>query len=240
MKLQNFELVRAPKLSEQIAQQLTTEIKKGAINEGEKLPSEATLSDRFNVSRTVVREAIACLEFDGLIEVKRGTRAVVASPHARKVFRIDYPVTLEDPKLAQLYELRMIIEGSAVVLAAKKRKKNDLLALEGCLRNMRDISIKERGAKGVAANVQFHLLIAEASKNDYLKEFMMFLNDKLAVMMTRDQKKIHKANLVEKIHEEHYAIYKAIKNKASVKARKAMEDHIILAASRQGIKLDSL
>ena len=61
-------LVRPPKLSEQVAQFLADEIAKGSFKAGENLPSEAELASRFKVSRTIIREALARLEFEGVIE----------------------------------------------------------------------------------------------------------------------------------------------------------------------------
>ena len=236
--LESPKLVRPPKLSEQIAKYLTSEINNGSLGEGEKLPSEASLCDQFNVSRTVVREAIGRLEYDGLIESRRGTRAVVANPHSRRVFRIDQPAVLDISDLRQLYEFRLIIEGSAVVLATKRCNRNDLRALKVCLQSMEDADNK--GIDGVAANVRFHQLIAQASGNTYLRDFMMFLHDKITTMLTLDRDQIQSANIQRTIHKEHNAIYTAIKKKTAVKARKLLENHIIESARRQNVEIEPL
>ena len=54
------------KLADQVASTLETEIRAGRIQASEKLPTEAALAQQFEVSRTVVREAISRLKSLGL------------------------------------------------------------------------------------------------------------------------------------------------------------------------------
>jgi len=68
---------RAPKLSEQVADYLIMEIKRGSFKPGDNLPSEAILAKQLNVSRTVIREAFARLKYDGLLDSKQGSGAKV-------------------------------------------------------------------------------------------------------------------------------------------------------------------
>ena len=68
----NPKLLRPPKLSEQVAQFLSDEIAKGILKTGENLPSESELASQFDVSRTIIREAIARLENDRIWEQIRG------------------------------------------------------------------------------------------------------------------------------------------------------------------------
>jgi GntR family transcriptional repressor for pyruvate dehydrogenase complex len=61
---------KAPRLSDQVANYLVSEIRKGSLRIGEKLPPEALLAEQFGVSRTVIREAFARLKCDGLLKSK--------------------------------------------------------------------------------------------------------------------------------------------------------------------------
>lgn len=231
-------LVRAPKLSEQIAQVLGDEIMMGNIGAGEKLPSEADLCRRFSVSRTVIREAIGRLEYDGFLEAKQGSRAVVASSGNRRAFRIDQvqPMGMQD--MAQLYEFRLMIESSAVTLAARRADPAILTKLRQCIAAMQ--ADEQRDVLGSEANVQFHQLIAEASGNTYLTNFMKFLNEKISYLSLVDGRQIKKEGSEALIHTEHRAICDAIENKDGVRARLTLQQHILNAARRQSIVLSPL
>ncbi len=231
-------LIRAPKLSEQIARLLMDEIKPGSIGVGEKLPSEADLCSRFDVSRTIIREAIGRLEHDGLLEAKRGSRAVVTAPASRTAFRIEDFSSMDTAELAQLYEFRAIIEGSAVALMIKRADKTYLEKLKVCLDNMEEVNRSD--SDGTIFNVEFHQLIAEASGNHFLRDFMLFLNDKISNMMDLDFKKIRKQGILKSVHEEHVAIYNAIVAGDSKSANQSIHSHILNAADRQGIKLEEI
>ena len=60
------------KLADQVASTLETEIRAGRIQASEKLPTEAALAQQFEVSRTVVREAISRLKSLGLVDSRQG------------------------------------------------------------------------------------------------------------------------------------------------------------------------
>ena len=230
-------LIRAPKLSEQIAHYLQAEISEGSLGVGEKLPSEAILCKRFGVSRTVVREATARLEFDGYIETKQGTRNVVSKEYKKKAFRIDQATQLNFPEMAQLYEFRVIIEAAAVVLAAKRCGPAELRSLKDCLKEMKRAD--SDSSDDIPANVTFHQIIAKASGNKFLKDFMVFLNDKITVMHEIDKKATYNTSIVKSIRHEHASIVDAIEQKDSEKARTSIINHISNAAKRQGVELEA-
>ena len=65
------------RLSDQVAEQLTAEIKQGRLAPGDKLPTEARLVEQFQVSRTVVREAVSRLKSLGLVDSRQGSGVFV-------------------------------------------------------------------------------------------------------------------------------------------------------------------
>ncbi len=62
-----------------VAAQITKELKSGAFQVGDNLPSEASLCDRFQASRSTVRAAMAELQRLGMIERKQGAATRVRS-----------------------------------------------------------------------------------------------------------------------------------------------------------------
>jgi len=71
---------RSPRLPEEVVSSLSAAIAKGELRPGDKLPSEFELAADFGVARTVVREAISQLKYDGVIESRQGVGAFVAQP----------------------------------------------------------------------------------------------------------------------------------------------------------------
>ncbi|TIP57116.1 GntR family transcriptional regulator, partial [Mesorhizobium sp.] len=76
----------------------------GDIIPGARLPTESQLADKFGVSRNVVREAIAQLRADGMIEARQGIGAFVMAPEQRTAIRIDREALKDQRNMEQLFE----------------------------------------------------------------------------------------------------------------------------------------
>jgi DNA-binding FadR family transcriptional regulator len=70
--MHSFVPIRQSKATDEVLSQLKEAILRGAFQAGDKLPSERELTEQFNVSRGVVREAIRALQVTGLVEIKQG------------------------------------------------------------------------------------------------------------------------------------------------------------------------
>ena len=78
-------IARPVRLSEEVSVELQQRVARGELKPGDRLPTEKALGEAFGVSRAVVREAIARLKADGLIETRQGSGAfVVEAPKAIK------------------------------------------------------------------------------------------------------------------------------------------------------------
>ena len=122
----------AIKLSDQVASALEAEIREGRIQAGDKLPTEAALAQQFEVSRTVVREALQHLQASGLVETFQGRGSYVL---AIPLDTADGPLadvrTRAD--LTDLIEFRIGMESEAAALAAERRTPTQLTALQRAL-----------------------------------------------------------------------------------------------------------
>lgn len=104
-----------------VSEELRGQIAKGRYKTGERLPSEAQLTQEFGVSRTVVREAIASLRSDGLVEPRQGAGVFVLEPapvERRPFHNVDLARV---SSLIEMLELRTAVEGDAAGLAALRR-----------------------------------------------------------------------------------------------------------------------
>lgn len=154
------------KLSEEVADGILEMIQIGEISPGERIPTESELSDRFQVSRTAVREGVKALTAIGVLETQRGIGTFVLETQLgplRYVEGVSPPRVLS--LLLELLEFRRIVEPETAALAAKRRTEADLEELERCV-----VELK----KGVELGIRppedqgFHLALAQATGNSAL------------------------------------------------------------------------
>jgi GntR family transcriptional regulator, transcriptional repressor for pyruvate dehydrogenase complex len=222
-------------LPHRVASLLLREIAAGEINPGNRLPTEQQLAERFGVSRNVVREAIAQLRADGVVEARQGIGAFVLAPEQRNAIRIDAEALSNAGNMEYLFELRRILEVESAMLAASRRTRADLVAIKAALDRM---SGEERWEEGsIEADLAFHREIARATGNAYIHTFISFVCEQI-------RRSIHYARLTNPLHDlvevnvgEHVRIYEALRLGDAEAAGDAMAAHIIGAAERVGIHL---
>ena len=151
-------LERTPSLPEEVARVLREEIDAGAFAPGNRLPTEQKLSERFHVSRPVIRKAVSRLKYDGLVTSHQGRGVFVAPLATRHAFRIE-PAALDDWKdLSEIFELRMTLEAEAAAIAALRRKRAHLSVMDDAITAMED-AVRHK-IDGVDADAAFHGSIA--------------------------------------------------------------------------------
>jgi len=229
-------LKRPPKLSEQVAKFLGLEIKKGTLKPGDVLMSETEMASWFQVSRTVIREALARLKHDGILESRQGSKCRVAQFDTNRVFRLDNLETEDLTEIAHLYELRAILESEAAALAAKRRSQEDIVKLKHCLEALEQAM--EENLDGTAQDVAFHVSIVEASNNPFLSDFMRFLGNKIWNIIQEDWNRNRpEVGLPPQVEKEHVAIFKAVSMGNPDEARKTVLAHVKNGAKRRGITI---
>ena len=233
----NIPIIKQPsRLPDTIANFLGKEIEKGTFQAGEKIPTESLLAERFGVSRTVIREALAKLKHDGLLRSKQGSGATVVGPEGTRTFRLD-DIDRNDPvALGYLFELRVVLEGSAAYFAAQRRNNNDIEKLEKHLSDMANAVSQNRDA--TVPDTEFHQSVAHASRNPYLQALMRLMTCRLQTLIR--QARSHSSlqrDLPAVVQEEHEAIFEAINLKDPNAARKAIQIHLRNASMRLGLNL---
>jgi DNA-binding FadR family transcriptional regulator len=118
-----FEPLRPLQRYEHVAERLAAEIRLGAFAPGERLPSERDLARRLEVGRASVREAIAALQVQGVIETRPGSGSFVAPDAADK---LPAPSGLpHDASPSDLLETRALLEPAIARLAAERGRPDD-------------------------------------------------------------------------------------------------------------------
>ncbi|MCR8723725.1 FadR/GntR family transcriptional regulator [Frigidibacter sp. ROC022] len=218
MKLQ---AVTNRKLYIQIADQIREKILSGEAQPGRQLPSERDLAQSLGVSRPTVREALIALEVAGLVEVRVGVGAFV-----RAESRQPQALTEHDASPIEVMAVRRLLEPEAAALAAAHIEPGELQRLETVLASMEDET--RHGSWSARNDRALHLTIAEACKNEVLREQLEFLWN----MRSQEvDKRFHEhlagiAEVREQILRDHQAISRAILARDSDGARAAMTRHL--------------
>jgi GntR family uxuAB operon transcriptional repressor len=191
---------------------------------GDRLPSERTLAEQFEVSRTSVREAIIALELQGAVEVRGGSGAYVVQTPAPGLQGPAY-MPEAGPGPFELLRARLLIESEIASVAAETRKDADLDRIFEALADMR-LHMDDKVANE-AADRRFHLHIAEATGNSVLLQMVtaMWDHTKGPVWAKIDQH-FHSPALRVSSQEDHQRVLDALIARDPVAARAAMRAHL--------------
>lgn len=174
-----FRPIKSRRTFEEVSGSIKELIFDGTLKPGDKLPSEAQLSQQFNVGRQTIREALRLLEYSGFIAIKQGggggpvikdTLLSSISELFVDAFRMK-KITIQDLALTRL-EIEKVIIGYALDNA----DESDVADLrENVARARKKI---DQGIRATEENFEFHILLAKASKNHM---FVLVMRSLMAV-----------------------------------------------------------
>ncbi|MBA8820225.1 DNA-binding FadR family transcriptional regulator [Ochrobactrum sp. P6BSIII] len=200
-------------------------IQSGEFKPGMKLPSEAKLTEAYGVSRTVIREAVAALRADGLVEARQGAGVFVLEAQSAETLpfhNLDYDRV---SSVIELLELRTGVEVEAAGLAALRRSPQQEEAIINCHRQV--LTCLEAGQPTAEADFALHLAIADAANNPRFREFLTMIGSGVIPRAAlQSQSDTNSADYIARIHDEHSQIIEAISNGDEEAARSAMRRHL--------------
>jgi DNA-binding FadR family transcriptional regulator len=216
---------KRPRLSVDVADRIRKMIDDQQWVAGQQLPTELKLIDMFGVSRTVIREAIAALSAEGLVQPQHGRGVFVAEHLPTRPFRLGDDSIDEISHIRQSMELRLGIETEAASLAAIRRTESELAAIKDALDTINQLNTD--GVGGAQEDFDFHLRIAEATHNSYLVNFMHFLGTNIIPrVVLRLELGSERDAFFEELIDHHQAIYDAIEARDLAGAATAMRIHL--------------
>lgn len=223
MLAKSFAPVSRATLSEQVAKRLAVRIATGEWQPGEKLPSEAELCTAFDIGRSTLREALTSLAFIGLIRMRAGGGSFVAE-HPSVYFTSPWLSAglLSDKKtLREFVEARLILDTELAGLCAERATPKELAELELLLNQIEQaVHDPNRFAK---LDLEFHLAIGRAAKNDVLYNLFMSLREHTIELIT---KSLLLNEGMQQAARQHAKILDAFRQRNPIKARQAMRHHL--------------
>jgi len=210
-------------LVQTVAERLRTQILKQRFGPDGIMPTEWELGELFDVSRTVIREAMRTLSGQGLIEVSQGrvSRVRPADPQAA-IYSLQALLCQSQVSLPDLVEARRSLECEIASLAANRATKDQLDRLEQAIAALESAGSPKQQ---VQADVRFHGLLAEASGNSV---FPLILKTLTALLRQSREKSITRTSKRCAVLD-HRAILQALRHHRPEAARAAMLKHLGIA-----------
>ena len=230
---------RAAKGSRSLANLLSEEfenkIRQGLFGEGDKLPTESELVRSYDVSRTVVREALSKLQASGLVETRHGIGTFVLPARQNPGLVLSDTELNETVDVLAVLELRISLETEAAGLAAQRRQDTHLDAMRNAL-----LAFEHNFAMGgetISHDLAFHLSIAQATGNRYFQDILQHFGSMLIPRnrIASIDKPARDPDYLRRVNREHEEIYAAIERQDADSARAAMRIH--LTNSRERLRL---
>ena len=154
-----------------IVHELGTEIGEGILMPGDRLPGDAELTERFDASRTAIREALKVLSSKGLIEARQRAGTFVRPREEWDLLDTEVlswlsPDSIGDKLLEDLMEMREVIEPVAARFAANRATSEDVARIEAAYLRMEEASNDVR--QFFEADRDFHLAVLGACHNQFI------------------------------------------------------------------------
>lgn len=218
---------RKPKLADLVIGTLRKRITGGEYGAGSKLPTESQMTTIFGVSRTVVREAIAALAADGLVQARQGAGVFVMANAASAFTAIGAESSNKISVALNVLEVRMGIEIESAGLAAVRRSSSQDAAIQEAW-NEFERQIKAGTPTG-KTDFAFHRAIAAATNNPFYIEVLDGLGSRTIpcdVASPWGTDSVLTLEYQQGLQQEHLVILKAISAQDATAAREAMRQHL--------------
>jgi len=223
-----FQKIKQERVAETVQRQIEQLILRGVLRPGERLPSERDLAERLGVSRPSVREAIATLVAQGLLNTRAGSGIYVAnvlgSAFSEPLIQL---FSSHEEALFDYLSFRRDLEGLAAERAARMSSDTDLKVITAIFHKMEAAHSKRNPAEEAALDAEFHMAIVEASHNVFMLHMMRSMFEMLRAGVFYNRQVMFKVRTTRtSLLDQHRAIHDAIIARNPAKARAAIEAHL--------------
>lgn len=215
------------KRADEIAEHIERAISTGEFKEGDAMPSEKELAERFGVGRPSVRQALFTLQQQGLIEITSGARARVTAPSGKflvgQMASLISRLTSTGQGQEHMEQARLLLEAGVAWQAARVATDEDIRRLKTAL-DANAAAIGNIGAF-IRTDVAFHAELATITRNPVFTS----MYDALVGWLT-DQRTttIHMPDADRLSVRDHTSVYEAIAARDPMRAFLEMSSHLRL------------
>lgn len=202
------EIVGATTFTDQIVAAVRQAIQTSDLCPGE-LYSVNQLAERFQVSRTPVREALLRLSEAGMVRFERNRGFRVLGTNVKDI--------------AEVFHLRLLLEVPAAALAATTADKTHLEALRAEMADMMSAAADDDEQRYWRHDHRFHEILLEAAGNTRLVRIVASLRD---VTMTLGASTVERSRSLDEVALEHQPVLVAVVERDAAAATAAMREHL--------------
>ncbi|WP_251551220.1 FadR/GntR family transcriptional regulator [Neobacillus muris] len=214
--------VQHRKLVDEVLEQLKSYLLSGKYKVDDKIPTEPQLMEVLGIGRSTLREVIKILVYAGVLEVRQGDGTYIRSLHLSSS---NFEQRLNEATIEDIYEVRRMLDLEVVKLAVQRRSNEDLLKMKEYLDKRNQALQLGNYSEYIDSDIQFHLSIAKASKNDVLYELYQTITPKLQTILSGLILKTNNYNDNTNIHVQ---LFNSILNQNAKEAEKYAIDNLEL------------
>jgi GntR family transcriptional repressor for pyruvate dehydrogenase complex len=209
-----------PNVSDYVTEQLL-ELTKGE-EEGSRLPSVVSLARSLSVAAPTVRESLRRLEAIGVVEIRHGSGVYVRNAGSRVLVANPYSGPLDARMVLELLDARLVIEPTLADRTAVNASAAEIGELGEVLEEAAGL-LDGHDALLHGVNMGFHRGVARFSGNAILAQTVdsiveLYTAEQLLILRLYDNRA--------RDHEEHVAIYDAIRRRDAGGAAELMRQHL--------------
>jgi GntR family transcriptional repressor for pyruvate dehydrogenase complex len=214
--------------AEEVVQRVSQAIQLGLFVDGEQLPPETEFAAQLGVSAMTLREALATLRQQGLVETRRGRTGgtFVRRPSSPPVAVLRERLRgMTTSSLRDLIDEQFAVSGTAAKLAAARASGADVRRLYTLVRQL---SVASTLGSRIRADSRFHIEVAQASQSERLTRLEVELQTQLAELLWLPPDPAEATGLIDHaaVSAEHGAIADAIAAEDGDTARMLAEQHV--------------
>jgi GntR family transcriptional repressor for pyruvate dehydrogenase complex len=219
----------------QVVNHVRAMIEKGELKPGDQIPPERDFARNLHISRATLRAGIGYLAALGVMKIRHGVGTFVADgPPDFGRASLSFIGALHGFQSWQMFEARILLETGLAALAAERGKEEHHAALAEEVAEM--FSSVDNPIEYLVHDVMFHRIIAQASGNPILAAIMETVTSS---MYDKRRKTVERATDLRESADMHRQIYRAIRARSPLEARKLMEQHLRMAQAAQGMERPS-
>ena len=209
--------IKKVNMTQQVMEQFKQQILDGSWRVGERIPSENELAQTLGVSRSTIRQALRSLSDYGLLEIRLGSGSYVKKPESGEVMKAILPaVFFQKEDMREALDFCCIFEDGIAEMAAVKATEEDIAQLK-------DIQHRIETTDNFATlDFQFHMKIAEITRNSVVIQTYTILND----LLSATRVEMYRTNGMDAGIPYHRALIEAFEQHDSERARAVMKEHV--------------
>ena len=217
--------------TDQVVAFVRTEIERGALRPGDRLPAERELAAQIGVSRPTVRAGLRALAAMGVVRARHGSGTYIPDgPPALGTEPLSFLAALHGFTREEMYEARRILEVGAAGLAADRASADQIATLAEEVTSL--FATIPEPERFLVHDISFHRAVAAASSNPIVASLVemvsaLYYESRRATAARASESDLRDAA------EMHRRIYQAIRARDAEGARRAMHAHLVQASQHQ-------